>query len=59
MRARPVTGRRNLILHKPNSLCAFPQTPRSFHGVEPLTQEDALRDLLLFDLKIQTPSTTA
>lgn len=42
--------------YKPNSLVAFPQSPRSFHGVEPLQREDALRDLLLFDLKIEAPT---
>ncbi|WP_370155283.1 hypothetical protein [Ferrovibrio sp.] len=39
----------------PNTLVAFPQTKRSFHGVEPVTQPDALRDLLLFDLKTGFP----
>lgn len=39
----------------PNTLVAFPQTRRSFHGVEPVTQPDALRDLLLFDLKVKLP----
>lgn len=42
--------------YKPNSMVAFPQSPRSFHGVQPLQREDALRDLLLFDLKIQPPA---
>jgi len=40
---------------KPNCMVAFPQTPRSFHGVQPIMRNDAQRDLLLFDLKIQTP----
>lgn len=45
--------------YKPNSMIAFPQSPRSFHGVEPLEKADALRDLLLFDLKIQPPGPAA
>ena len=35
----------------PNTLVAFPQTKRSFHGVEPVLRDGAVRDLLLFDLK--------
>lgn len=38
----------------PNTLVAFPQTKRSFHGVEPVTREGAVRDLLLFDLKLKS-----
>lgn len=43
------------VPYKPNCMVAFPQSPVSFHGVEPLTRENAQRDLLLFDLKIKQP----
>lgn len=39
----------------PNTLVAFPQTKRSFHGVEPVTRTDGMRDLILFDLKMRLP----
>jgi hypothetical protein len=36
--------------YKPNSLFAFVRTDDSFHGVEPLTETDVRRDLLLYDI---------
>jgi hypothetical protein len=36
----------------PNTLFAFMKTPRAFHGVEPITQENVQRDLLLYDIKV-------
>ena len=37
--------------YKPNTLFAFPKTPNSFHGVEPLPATASDRDLLQFDLR--------
>jgi hypothetical protein len=37
----------------PNTLFAFMKTPRAFHGVEPITQANVQRDLLLYDIKMQ------
>jgi hypothetical protein len=39
----------------PNTLFAFMKTPDSFHGVEPITQPDVQRDLLLYDIKVAQP----
>jgi len=36
----------------PNTLFAFMKTPDSFHGVEPITQPEVQRDLLLYDIKV-------
>jgi len=38
--------------YKPNSLFAFFKTDNSFHGVEPINDENILRDLLLYDIQI-------
>ena len=38
-----------------NSLFAFLKTPYSFHGVEPITETEVRRDLLLYDIKVQAP----
>lgn len=38
---------------RPNTVVAFPQTKKSFHGVEPVTRAGAQRNLLLFDIKIK------
>jgi hypothetical protein len=43
----------------PNTLFAFMKTPRAFHGVEPITQTDVQRDLLLYDIKVIEPQTAA
>ena len=37
--------------YRPNSLFAFFKTDNSFHGVEPLTDQGVLRDLLLYDVR--------
>jgi hypothetical protein len=38
--------------YRPNSLFAFMRTDESFHGVEPITDQDIVRDLLLYDIRI-------
>jgi hypothetical protein len=43
----------------PNTLFAFMKTPRAFHGVEPITQTNVQRDLLLYDIKVMEPHTAA
>lgn len=45
--------------YRPNSLFAFFKTDNSFHGVEPITDDGVLRDLLLYDVRVvqtKTPS---
>ncbi|MBI1965486.1 MAG: hypothetical protein HYS46_04485 [Betaproteobacteria bacterium] len=39
----------------PNTLFAFMKTPNSFHGVEPIAEGNARRDLLLYDIKVENP----
>jgi len=39
----------------PNTLFAFLKTNNSFHGVEPISDPDVRRDLLLYDIKVQNP----
>jgi hypothetical protein len=41
----------------PNSLFVFCKTDNSFHGVEPVTDPDTRRWLLLFDVYVQIPQT--
>jgi hypothetical protein len=41
----------------PNTLFAFMKTPRAFHGVEPITQAEVRRDLLLYDIRVAQPQT--
>ena len=43
----------------PNTLFAFMKTPDSFHGVEPITQPDVQRDLLLYDIKVMAQQPAA
>jgi hypothetical protein len=43
----------------PNTLFAFMKTPRAFHGVEPITQADVQRDLLLYDIRVMPPQQAA
>jgi len=43
----------------PNTLFAFMKTPQAFHGVEPITQENVRRDLLLYDIKVVPPQQAA
>lgn len=39
--------------YKPNSLFAFFKTDNSFHGVEPIGEQNVERDVLLYDIRIQ------
>jgi len=39
----------------PNTLFGFPKTHTSFHGVEPITDAEVRRDLLLYDIKMKNP----
>lgn len=39
----------------PNALFAFVRTDNSFHGVEPITDPNIRRDLLLYDIKVVKP----
>jgi hypothetical protein len=41
--------------YRPNTLFAFMKTPRAFHGVEPITETDVQRDLLLYDIRVMEP----
>ena len=46
----------------PNAMFAFPKTDASFHGVEPVTDPDVRRWLLLYDIKhtvVEAPATSA
>jgi hypothetical protein len=38
-----------------NSLFAFAKSSNSFHGVEPVTEANVHRDLLLYDIKVKNP----
>jgi hypothetical protein len=40
------------MAYRPNSLFAFFKTERSFHGVEPITDSNVERDLLLYDVRV-------
>jgi hypothetical protein len=35
----------------PNTLFAFMKTPNAFHGVEPISEQNVARDLLLYDIR--------
>jgi hypothetical protein len=41
--------------YKPNTLFAFIKNDRSFHGVEPIDDENVLRDILLYDIRVFPP----
>ncbi len=41
--------------YKPNSLFAFIKNERSFHGVEPIGDENVQRDILLYDIRVIEP----
>lgn len=41
--------------YRPNTMFAFLKTSNSFHGVEPITEANIRRDLLLYDIKVQNP----
>jgi hypothetical protein len=45
--------------YKPNALFAFFKTDNSFHGVEPIGDDDVLRDLLLYDIRVDETATAA
>jgi hypothetical protein len=47
--------RMHTMEYLPNTLFAFMKTPDSFHGVEPITQPDVERDLLLYDIRVAQP----
>lgn len=38
---------------RPNTLLAFPNTPQSYHGVEPVAGAGRTRDVLLYDIKFE------
>ena len=39
--------------YRPNTLFAFFKTDNSFHGVDPIADADVLRDLLLYDIRVE------
>jgi hypothetical protein len=41
------------MAYKPNALFAFLKTDHSFHGVDPIRDENVLRDLILYDIQIE------
>jgi hypothetical protein len=41
--------------YKRNSLFAFIKSDRSFHGVEPIGDNNVLRDILLYDIRVRAP----
>lgn len=43
----------------PNALFAFMKTDNSFHGVEPITDANVQRDLLLYDIRAEVAPQTA
>ena len=46
--------------YRPNTLFAFFKTDHSFHGVDPITDGGVLRDLLLYDIRVErVPETDA
>lgn len=42
--------------YRPNSLFCFLRTDTSFHGVEPIADENVARDIILYDVRIANPS---
>lgn len=40
--------------YRPNTLFAFVKTDASFHGVDPIRDADVLRDLILYDIRVET-----
>ena len=40
--------------YKPNALFAFLKTDNSFHGVDPIRDANVLRDLILYDIQIES-----
>jgi len=41
--------------YKPNSMFAFFKTDHSFHGVDSINDENVMRDLLLYDIRVVEP----
>jgi hypothetical protein len=41
--------------YKPNSMFAFFKTDHSFHGVDSINDENVMRDLLLYDIRVIEP----
>ena len=41
--------------YRSNSLFGFLKTDLSFHGVEPIEEEDIARDVILYDIRIANP----
>jgi hypothetical protein len=41
--------------YRRNSLFAFIKNDRSFHGVDPIPDKDVLRDVLLYDIRVECP----
>lgn len=41
--------------YKPNSLFAFIKNDHSFHGVEPISDQNVQRDILLYDIRVTGP----
>jgi hypothetical protein len=39
--------------YEPNTLFAFVKTDTSFHGVDPIRDADVLRDLILYDIRLE------
>ncbi len=44
--------------YRPNSLFAFMKTDKSFHGVEPIADQDVRRDLLLYNIRLNPTELT-
>lgn len=49
-------NRMHTMPYLPNTLFAFLKTHNSFHGVEPITDPEVRRDLLLYDIRVSSPS---
>jgi hypothetical protein len=47
--------RMSTMPYLPNSLFAFMKTQNSFHGVEPISEPEVQRDLLLYDIRAEVP----
>jgi hypothetical protein len=45
--------------YKPNALFGFFKTDHSFHGVDPISDSDVLRDLMLYDIRVADSQTLA
>ena len=52
MALRAIARELKVPYHSVRYWCSVTKTPDSFHGVEPITQPDVQRDLLLYDIKV-------